>query len=114
IALSNDWALDVINTMAVIDNSGYLRSIDKIPRWVTVTATWEYNGHSIQAELDVEIVDDIQIDTLLIDGDSTMPEQSSVQFNAELFMTGDDVIPGTGTPPSPSFLTWSVTGSPLA
>lgn len=114
IALSNDWALDVDNTVAVIDANGYLRSINHQPTWVEVTATWEFNGHYIQVSKDVEIVDTETITTLLIDGPANAVEQSQVQFTAETFLNNQDVIPGLGVPVTPSNSTWSVSGSTLA
>lgn len=114
IALSNDWALDVAPTIAVINQNGYLRSINKLPAVVEVTATWEFNGHAIQATKVVNIVDAITITSLVINGPSNVDEQTTTQYTAEYFVNNIIGAEGEGYVPEDGTVTWTVTGSPLA
>jgi hypothetical protein len=114
IMLSNDWALDATVDVAILDSNGFLRSINKQPATVTVTATWEYNGHAIQVTKVVQISNAVVLSNLLINGPTNMSEQSSALFYAEYFYSNETPIAGTGGVPESGTVTWSVSGSPLA
>jgi len=113
LSLSNDWALDVDNTVAIIDNNGYLRSINHQPATVVVNATWSYNGHAIQDKKTVLIVDDVFINQILLSGPSTVDKNSTAQFSVETFTNKQTLVQGQGAVPGSGQVVWSVTGSSL-
>lgn len=109
IALSNEWALDVSDDVAIIDQNGFLRSVNGQTVDLNVIATWEYAGHYIQEEYPVRIVaEESSLGALRIYGPGSIDEQSITPYAVELFRKGQPVVQGTGETPDPIDLEWFV------
>lgn len=109
IALSNDWELDVSDDVALIDQNGFLRSVNGQTVDLTVIATWEFAGHVIREEYPVRIVaEESTLGALMIHGPGVLSEQSITPFAVELFRKGQPVVQGTGETPDPIDVEWFV------
>lgn len=108
IALSNDWSLNVDASVAMIDESGFLRSMNGETVDLLVIADWEYAGHSIHAEYPVRIVaTETSLGTLVMTGPDAVRANSITNYTLELFRAGQPAVTGTGeTPPSANTEWW--------
>jgi hypothetical protein len=109
IALSNDWSLIADDGVAAIDQNGYLRSLNGEVATVTVVATWEYAGHYIREEFEVQINKIIpRITSVIIYGPTVAAEKASHTYTVEAFREGDTVVQGGGEIPDPSAINWTI------
>lgn len=107
IALSNDWSLDVSSDIAVIDQNGFLYSINGQTADVVITATWAFGGYSITETFEVKIIaESSTLGELVVYGPTLIKEHSITHYTAELFRVGADIEEGMGE--RPYSIEWSV------
>ena len=107
IAISNDWSLNVPPDIAVIDQNGFLRSVNGETVEVTISADWAFAGHSIHEEYVVRIgAEESPLGDLRIYGPNILIEQSITMYTLELFRRGQPSIEGTGEVPTQGSVEW--------
>jgi hypothetical protein len=107
LALSNDWSLNVPPEVAIIDQNGFLRSVNGETVDITISADWGCAGHNIHEEFDVRIVEEEStLGSLVIYGPERILEQSITNYSLELFRKGQPVVENTGEVPYPNEIEW--------
>lgn len=98
LAVSSTWSIDVSPDVAVIDNAGFLWSVNGKSAVVIVTAVYECGTHTVTDTLLVNIIgqESDVLKSLHILGPDTMIENQTQLYQAELFRTGETETPGTG------------------
>lgn len=109
LAVSNDWSIDVTPDVAVIDSSGFLRSMNNQTAVVNITAEWICDGHSVSDSMEVTLLAEASpLQALIINGENSVPTNSFESYSTELFYVGDIVSPGSGTVPPNESITWTI------
>ena len=97
LAVSSDWSIDVGPDVAVIDNAGFLWSVNGRSAVVTVTSTYTCGTYTVVDSFLVNILGqaDVLKELIIIGPDAVIGDQQTL-YTAELFKTGEVVEPGKG------------------
>lgn len=97
LAVSSTWSIDVDSSIATIDNAGFVWSVNGKSAVVIVTSVYECGTHTVTDTLLVNIIgQEDSLKGLNILGPTTMVQNKTQLFQAELFRTGEAETPGTG------------------